>query len=92
MAAAGGHLDLLQYTHREGLRAGASGRVCAAAAGGGHMEALHWLVRNGYPVDEAAAETHSEWLVETGRDGPDGIHLARGMVVVAAELGVAAAA
>ena len=88
MAAAGGHLDLLQYTHREGLRAGPSGRVCAAAAGEGHMEALHWLVRNGYPVDEAAAETHSEWLVETGRDGTTG----GGNIPVAAELAVTAAA
>ena len=46
-AAAGGHLEVLQWARGEGCDW--DSKTCAHAAAGGHLEVLQWARANGCP-------------------------------------------
>jgi hypothetical protein len=48
----GGHLEVLQWFHTEGLEL--FSYMCAGAASGGHLNILQWLLENGCPWDKQA--------------------------------------
>ncbi len=88
-AAAGGHLDVLQWARQNGRPWSTS--TCERAAWAGHLEVLQLARRNGCPWDEgtcwwAAHEGHLEvlqwlrqngcpWDAKTCADAADGGHL-----------------
>ena len=54
LAAAGGHLEVLQWARQHGCPWGRS--TCLAAARGGHLEVLQWARQHDCPWDSATCE------------------------------------
>ena len=69
-AAAGGHLEVLQWARANGCRWNAW--LCSGAAEGGHLEVLKWARANGCEWDVwtwhhcADQPAVREWLVANG--------------------------
>jgi hypothetical protein len=76
-AAAGGHLELLQWAQANNCTIGArkySSQSCDLAARGGHLETLQWLRANGcvwclYTCSAAASGGHLDVLQSVGAHG-----------------------